>query len=135
MTTPWEAETGCTAQTTICARFLCARNHYKDRPKRYKIESRHMSANPKYHTKVCSRSCVESPGARTLVFAAFQPFPSCEFRASIARTPFCALRWRSPNILGIRLHLGEPFLPPHSIPTAHIYICCRVNNLATFWAK
>ena len=56
---------------------------------------------PKYHTKGCSRSSesrssIDSPGARTLVFAAFQPFSSCEFRASIARTPFCAILWRSP---------------------------------------
>ena len=29
---------------------------------------------PKYHTKGCSRSSVDSPGARTLVFAAFIEF-------------------------------------------------------------
>ena len=52
---------------------------------------------PEYHTKGCSRSSADSPGARTLVFAAFEPFSSCEFRASIlARTPFCAILWRSP---------------------------------------
>ena len=50
---------------------------------------------PKYHTKGCSRSFADSPGARTLVFAALAPFHSCEFRASIARTPFCAILWRS----------------------------------------
>ena len=54
---------------------------------------------PKYHTKGCSRSSGDSLGARTLVFVAFEPFSSCEFRASIARTPFCAILWRSP-ILG-----------------------------------
>ena len=52
---------------------------------------------PKYHTKGCSRSFADSPGARTLVFAAFEPFHSCEFRGSIARTPFCAILWRSPR--------------------------------------
>ena len=52
---------------------------------------------PKYHTKGCSRSSVDSPGARTLVFVAFEPFLGAEFRASIARTPFCAILWRSPN--------------------------------------
>ena len=52
---------------------------------------------PKYHTKGCSHSSADSPGARTLVFAAFEPFHSCEFRASIARTPFCAILWRSPH--------------------------------------
>ena len=52
---------------------------------------------PKYHTKGCSHSSADSPGARTLVFAAFEPFHSCEFRASIARTPFCAILWRSPR--------------------------------------
>ena len=52
---------------------------------------------PKYHTKGCSRSFADSPGARTLVFAAFEPFHSCEFRASIARTPFRAILWRSPK--------------------------------------
>ena len=52
---------------------------------------------PKYHTKGCSHSSADSPGARTLVFAAFEPFHSCEFRPSIARTPFCAILWRSPN--------------------------------------
>ena len=51
---------------------------------------------PKYHTKGCSRSSVDSPGARTLVFEAVEPFSSHEFRASIARTPFCAILWRSP---------------------------------------
>ena len=51
---------------------------------------------PKYHTKGCSRSFADSPGARTLVFAAFEPFHGCEFRASIARTPFCAILRRSP---------------------------------------
>ena len=30
---------------------------------------------PKYRTKGCSRSFADSPGARTLVFAAFEPFP------------------------------------------------------------
>ena len=30
---------------------------------------------PKYHTKGCSRSSADSPGAWTLVFAAFEPFP------------------------------------------------------------
>ena len=52
----------------------------------------------KYHTKGCSRSSVDSPGARTLVFAAFESLSSCEFRASIARTPFCAIHWRSPDV-------------------------------------
>ena len=52
---------------------------------------------PKYHTKGCSHSSADSPGAQTLVFAAFEPFHSREFRASIARTPFCAILWRSPN--------------------------------------
>ena len=48
-----------------------------------------LSPAPKYHTKGCSRSSVDSPGARTLVFAAFEPFSSCGFWASIARnTPF-----------------------------------------------
>ena len=51
---------------------------------------------PKYHTKGCSRSFADSPGARTLVFAVFEPFHSCEFRASIARTLFCAILCRSP---------------------------------------
>ena len=51
---------------------------------------------PKYHTKGCSSSSGDSPGARTLVFVAFERFSSCEFRASIARTPFCAILWRSP---------------------------------------
>ena len=52
---------------------------------------------PKYHTKGFSRSFADSPGAWTLVFAAFQPFHSCEHRASTARTPFCAILWRSPK--------------------------------------
>ena len=52
---------------------------------------------PKYHTKGCSRSSAASPGARTLVFTAFESFSSCELRASIARTPFCAILWRSPT--------------------------------------
>ena len=52
---------------------------------------------PRYHTKGCSRSSVDSPGARKLVFEAFESFSSCEFRAAIARTPFCAILWRSPT--------------------------------------
>ena len=64
---------------------------------------------PKYHTKGCSRSSVHSPGARTLVFAAFESFSRCEFRASIARTPFCAILWRSPkqDDLSTRQEFGE----------------------------
>ena len=54
---------------------------------------------PKFHTKGCSRSSVDSPGARTLVFAAFEPFSSHECRASLARTPFCAILWRSPRCM------------------------------------
>ena len=71
---------------------------------KFSRDSRDQPA-PKYHTKGCSRSCVDSPGARTLVFAAFEPFSSCEFRASIARTPFC--------------HEGEthPKKPPTQIKT------------------
>ena len=38
-----------------------------------------------------------APGARTPVSEAFEPFSSREFRASIARTPFCAILWRSPE--------------------------------------
>ena len=34
-----------------------------------------------------SHTFADSPGARTLIFAAFEPFHSCEFRAAIARTP------------------------------------------------
>ena len=62
---------------------------------------------PKYHTKGCSRSFADSLGARTLVFAAFEPFHSCEFRASIARTPFCAILWRSPKS-PLNLTLSNP---------------------------
>ena len=54
---------------------------------------------PKYHTKGCSHSSADSPGARTLVFVASERFHSSEFRASIARTPFCAILWRSPKYL------------------------------------
>ena len=53
---------------------------------------------PKYHTKGCSRSSAESPGARTQVLTAFESFSNCEFQTSIARTPFCAILWRSPSI-------------------------------------
>ena len=31
-------------------------------------------------------------------FAAFERFSSYEFRGSIARTPFCAILWRSPIV-------------------------------------
>ena len=58
----------------------------------------HAKPAPKYHTKGCSHSSADSPGARTLVFAAFEPFHSREFRTSIARTPFCAMLWRSPSL-------------------------------------
>ena len=71
---------------------------------RMRIRTEHSLANfsshqpaPKYHTKGCSHSSADSPGARTLVFAAFEPFHSCEFRASLARTPFSAILWRSPK--------------------------------------
>ena len=33
-------------------------------------------------------------------FVAFEPLLGAEFRASIARTPFCAVLWRSPNLSG-----------------------------------
>ena len=35
---------------------------------------------PEYRTKGCSHSSADSPGARALVFAAFEPSHSCEFR-------------------------------------------------------
>ena len=57
------------------------------------VHDKTIQPAPKYHTKGCSRSSVDCPGARTLVFAAFEPFSSCEFRAPIARTPFCAILW------------------------------------------
>ena len=69
---------------------------------------------PKYHTKGCSRSSVDSPGARTLVFAAFEPFSSHEFRASIARTPFCAI---SGDCLGISPIC--PFPPSRSMNSTY----------------
>ena len=62
---------------------------------------------PKYHTKGCSHSFADSPEARTLVFAAFEQFQSWEFRASIARTPFCAILWRSPNCCPFQVPGGE----------------------------
>ena len=34
---------------------------------------------------------VDSPGAQTLVFAALSPFLAATLRASITRTPFCAI--------------------------------------------
>ena len=51
---------------------------------------------PKYHAKGCSRSSVDTANTG---FAAFESFSSCEFRVSIARTPFSATLWRSPLIL------------------------------------
>ena len=65
---------------------------------------------PKYHTKGCSHSSADSPGARTLVFAAFESFHSCEFRASIVRTPFCAILWRCPK--NHRFLLQIPLINP-----------------------
>ena len=52
---------------------------------------------PKYHTKGCSRSSVDSPGVRTLVFVASEPFLGADVRVSIAGTPFCAILWCSPS--------------------------------------
>ena len=39
-----------------------------------KFSKKFSQPAPKYHTKGCSRSSVDSPGARTLVFVAFEPF-------------------------------------------------------------
>ena len=61
------------------------------------LENRNLQPAPKYHTKECSHSPADSPGARTWFFVAFEPFLGVEFRASIARTPFCAILWRSPK--------------------------------------
>ena len=66
---------------------------------------------PKYHTKGCSHSTADSLGARTLVFAACEPFHSCEFRASIGRTPFCAILWRSPMLGTVFLVATQMSLP------------------------
>ena len=63
---------------------------------------------------MCSRSSVDNPGARTLVFVAFEPFLGAEFRASIVRTPFCAILWRSPNRHS-RDHLGPQSKPSLSL--------------------
>ena len=75
---------------------------------------------PKYHTKGCSHSSVDSPGARTLVFAAFEPFHSCEFRASIARTPFYQVK-RSQ-----RLSPKGAILPPKSLA---FFLATQTRNL------
>ena len=62
---------------------------------------------PKYHTKGCSHSSADSPGARTLVLVACEPFLGAEFRASIVRTPFCAVLWRSPIKERFRLKIAH----------------------------
>ena len=94
---------GCTRQSgsqpknlSLCKNLLL-QNPGKIRLLRRKAWEFKIQPAPKYHTKGCSRSSADSPGARTLVFVAFEPFSSCEFRASIARTPFCAILWRSPK--------------------------------------
>ena len=85
---------GALGRRTVSRRNFCDEESLA---KRYS-ETCHYQPAPKYHTKGCSRSSVDSPGARTLVFEAFEPFSSHEFRASIARTPFCAILWRSPTL-------------------------------------
>ena len=51
-------------------------------------------------------SSVDRAGGRTLVFVAFERFLGADFWASVARTPFCAILWRSPicPILNTDLH-------------------------------
>ena len=49
------------------------------------------------HKRVFTLARWQPGSANTGFFAAFEPFHSCEFRASIARTPFCAILWRSPT--------------------------------------
>ena len=49
------------------------------------------ASQPQSITQKGVHTSVDSPGARTLLFAAFEPF-----LASIAQTPFCAILWRSP---------------------------------------
>ena len=66
-------------------------------PPKLPLPHKRGSASPEVSHKRCSCSSVDRPGARTLVSAAFEPFPSHEFRASIARTPFCVILWRSPQ--------------------------------------
>ena len=43
----------------------------------------------KYHTKGCSRSSVDSPGARTLVLAAFEPFLGANSGVNSANMLLC----------------------------------------------
>ena len=51
---------------------------------------------PKYHTKGCSHSSRWQPGSANTGFCSTWAISSCEFRASIAWTPFSAILWRSP---------------------------------------
>ena len=81
---------------------------------------------PTYHTKACSCSSVDSPGARTLVFAAFQPF-----RASIARTPFCAILWRSP-ISTFQMFVANMWL--QVLPLRNSKVFDRSRTSQTHWA-
>ena len=86
---------------------------------------------PKYHTKGCSRSSVDSPGAQTLVFAAFEPLSSHEFWASIARTPFV----RHFGALPINLHKKWGFRRFQKVHQKVRKTALSAHFLHTFYTK
>ena len=49
-----------------------------------KPENLQIQPAPRYHTQWCSHSSADSPGARTLVFAAFLIISSCAFSGVIS---------------------------------------------------
>ena len=66
-----------------CRRRHCRRHHY--------------SASPRVSHKRVFTLIRWQPGSANTGFCSIWAISSCEFRASIARTPFCAILWRSPN--------------------------------------
>ena len=54
-------------------------SNHKSRDLDLRFELPKTQPAPKYHTKGCSHSFVNSPGARTLVFAALEPILAADF--------------------------------------------------------
>ena len=71
-------------------------------PTRDQDQSKHpyetySSASPKVSHKRVFTLIRWQPGSANTGFCSTWAVSSCEFRASIARTPFCAILWRSPS--------------------------------------
>ena len=91
----------------ILARKFLAKNQPRKSKQSRKGKDRESITQKGVHARPLT-----ARGARTLIFSAFESFSSCDFWASIARTPFYAILWRSLHHI-VRYFFREFSTPPN----------------------